>query len=82
MEVQTTEVEYPTVTRFEVIDQTEGGAGRMLVRFGVNVMVSTQDDGLTMKVFLTDREEEADAAGAVWHESLGNDLERLNAQLP
>lgn len=42
------------VTRFEVIDHTTEGAGRLLVRYGVKVEASFQDDGRTMKVFLTD----------------------------
>ena len=29
--------------------------GRMLVKYGVNVDISIQDDGRTMKVFLTDK---------------------------
>ena len=36
-------------TRFEVIDS----AGRRLVEYGVNIEISMQDDGRTMKVFLT-----------------------------
>ena len=36
-------------TRFEVID----GSGRRLVEYGVNIEISMQDDGRTMKVFLT-----------------------------
>lgn len=45
-----------TVTRFEVIDHTSNGAGRILVRYGVKVAVDFQDDGRTMKVFLQDGE--------------------------
>lgn len=44
------------VTRFEVIDFTSEGVGRVLVRYGVNVEVDIQDDGRTMKVFLRDGE--------------------------
>ena len=43
------------ITRFEVIDHTADMLGRMLVKYGVNVEVSIQDDGRTMKVFLTDK---------------------------
>lgn len=42
------------VTRFEVIDHTTEGAGRLLVRYGVKVEAAFQDQGRTMKVFLTD----------------------------
>jgi hypothetical protein len=41
----------PEVTRFEVIDQ----GGRALVRYGVSVALSYQDDGRTLKVFLRER---------------------------
>ena len=51
--------EYPeevkNVTRFEVIDHTRKGRGRIVVEYGVMVEVSIQDDGKTMKIFLTDR---------------------------
>lgn len=43
------------VTRFEVINHAEGGQGRELVKYGVNVEFSFQDDHRTLKVFLTDR---------------------------
>ena len=43
------------ITRFEVIDHTPDMLGRMLVKYGVNVDISIQDDGRTMKVFLTDK---------------------------
>jgi hypothetical protein len=36
------------VTRFEVIDET----GRVLVKYGVTVELSLQDDERTLKVFL------------------------------
>lgn len=43
------------VTRFEVIDHTtERGPDRLLVRYGVKVEAAFQDQGRTMKVFLTD----------------------------
>ena len=38
------------VTRFEVIDET----GRVIVKHGVSVELSYQDDGKTLKVFLKD----------------------------
>ncbi len=39
------------ITRFEVIDET----GRLLVKYGVSVELSFQDNNRTLKVFLTDR---------------------------
>tara|TARA_R110002110_G_scaffold96968_1_gene249401 strand:+ start:17 stop:172 length:156 start_codon:yes stop_codon:yes gene_type:complete len=42
------------VTRFEVIDHTNRGEGRVLVEYGVNVELQLQDDGKTLKVFLSD----------------------------
>tara|TARA_Y100000389_G_scaffold204066_1_gene254806 strand:+ start:456 stop:608 length:153 start_codon:yes stop_codon:yes gene_type:complete len=39
------------VTRFEVIDKT----GRVIVKHGVSVQLSYQDDGQTLKVFLNDK---------------------------
>ena len=49
------ETNYDTakVTRFEVIDHTDKKRGRIVVEYGVDVEVSIQDDGQTMKVFLT-----------------------------
>lgn len=44
------------VTRFEVIDHTFKMGGRVLVERDVNVEVSIQDEGRTMKVFLTEKE--------------------------
>lgn len=37
------------ITRFEVIDET----GRIVVRYGVDVQLSFQDDDRTLKVFLS-----------------------------
>lgn len=49
-------VEYDkTVTRFEVIS----GEGRLIVRYDVEIAVSYQDDGRTLKVFMRDRAIEA-----------------------
>jgi hypothetical protein len=42
-------VEQDTVTRFEVIDET----GRAYVRYGVKIDLSFQDDGRTLKVFVS-----------------------------
>lgn len=39
-------------TRFEVINET----GRVLTRWGVKVKLSYQDDGRTLKVFLSQRD--------------------------
>jgi hypothetical protein len=46
------------VTRFEVIDAT----GRAFTAWGVKVDLSYQDDGRTLKVFLTRRNDEAQDA--------------------
>ena len=40
------------VTRFEVIDST----GRVYVRYGVKVDLSMQDEGRTLKIFVTTEE--------------------------
>lgn len=48
-------METEKVTRFEVIDHTSELQGRILVKYGVKVEISIQDDGRTMKVFLTDK---------------------------
>lgn len=48
-------MEIEKVTRFEVIDHTSELQGRILVKYGVKVEISIQDDGRTMKVFLTDK---------------------------
>lgn len=49
--------EYPTekVTRFEVIDHTKEMRGRVYVKYGVQVELSFQDDGKTLKVFVDDK---------------------------
>jgi hypothetical protein len=39
------------VTRFEVIDDS----GRVLVRYGIKIELSFQDDDRTLKVFLTSK---------------------------
>ena len=48
-------METKKVTRFKVIDHTSEFQGRILVKYGVRVEISIQDDGRTMKVFLTDK---------------------------
>jgi hypothetical protein len=44
------------VTRFEVIDET----GRIYVKYGVEVELSYQDDGRTLKVFVRSKGEAAE----------------------
>lgn len=46
----------PEVTRFEVIDHRKDAPtpGRVVVAYDARIQVSTQDDGRTMKVFLSD----------------------------
>ena len=46
------------VTRFEVIDHSGDKPGRILVKHGVNIELSIQDDGKTLKIFLTDETEQ------------------------
>ncbi|WMM74450.1 hypothetical protein RCF27_09280 [Rhodococcus pyridinivorans] len=46
------------VTRFEVIDHTTGGEGRVFTKYGVSIELSYQDDGQTLKVFVRDRGDE------------------------
>ena len=48
-------METEKITSFEVIDHTSELQGRILVKYGVKVEISIQDDGRTMKVFLTDK---------------------------
>lgn len=51
------------VTRFEVIDHRASTEekGRVIVKYGVNVKLSFQDDDRTLKVFLTDKTQEQDS---------------------
>ena len=42
------------VTRFEVIDHSSKKRGRYVVEYGVKVEASVQDEGRTLKIFLTD----------------------------
>lgn len=46
-------INLPTVTRFEVIDQT----GRAYVVYGVDVSMSIQDEGRTLKIFVKPQEQ-------------------------
>lgn len=46
------------VTRLEVIDHTDKKRGRFVVEYGVSVEVSIQDDGKTMKIFLTNTKQQ------------------------
>jgi hypothetical protein len=46
---------YDKITRFEVIDHSDKMRGRYVVEYGVKVEVSIQDEGRTMKVFLTNQ---------------------------
>jgi hypothetical protein len=50
------EVLLKNVTRFEVIDHSKKMRGRYVVEYGIKVEVSIQDDGKTMKVFLTNQD--------------------------
>lgn len=42
---------FKNVTRFEVIDES----GRALVRYGIKIELSLQDETRTLKVFLTSK---------------------------
>lgn len=42
------------VTRFEVIDHRTGGEGRIFTSYAAKVELSYQDNGKTLKVFLSD----------------------------
>lgn len=48
--------ELAKVNRFELIDHTEGGNGRVFVRYAENIKVETslQDNERTLKIFITD----------------------------
>jgi hypothetical protein len=43
------------VTRFEVIEHTEGGRGRFYTKHNIKVDLSFQDDSKTLKVFVSDK---------------------------
>ncbi len=57
------------VTRFEVIDHTAGGEGRILTKRGVRVDLLFQDDGRTLKALLTDNHPDLKAGEALPVES-------------
>jgi len=44
---------FDNITRFEVIDEK---AGRIIVRYNVKIEASLQDDGKTLKIFVSERE--------------------------
>ena len=48
------------VTRVEVIDHSDFGMGRAYVRWDeqIKVELSLQDDGRTLKIFISDRNED------------------------
>jgi hypothetical protein len=46
------------ITRFEVIDHTTTGNGRILVVYGVQVELLIQDNGRTLKLIVKDRPSE------------------------
>lgn len=50
--------DFSAVTRVEVIE----AGGRVAVRYGVSVEVHVQDEGRTLKVFLTERDSEGEQA--------------------
>ena len=47
--------EIKKVNRFEVIEHKNKKGGRIVVMYDVDVDVSIQDEGKTMKIFLTDK---------------------------
>lgn len=47
--------EFKSITRFEAIDHRKNGNGRVLSVWDINIEVSIQDSGKTMKVFITDK---------------------------
>lgn len=51
--LEETALDIHDVTRFEVIDHTKDGRGRILVMRNIKIELSLQDDGKTLKVFLT-----------------------------
>jgi len=47
------------ISRVEVIDHSEGGEGRAYIKRGnLEVEIQVQDDGKTLKIFLSDYKEE------------------------
>jgi hypothetical protein len=51
IDIDTINEAFKNVTRFEVIDDS----GRALVRYGIKVELSLQDETRTLKVFLTSK---------------------------
>ena len=51
LDIDTINETIKNVTRFEVIDES----GRALVRYGIKVELSLQDESRTLKVFLTSK---------------------------
>jgi hypothetical protein len=49
------DLDFPLVTRVEVVDHTAAPEVRALVRYGVDVFAEVQDQGRTLKVFIHDR---------------------------
>lgn len=53
-------MELHKITRFEVIDHTKmaiknDAFGRILTKYGISLELSVQDEGRTLKVFLSDK---------------------------
>ena len=47
------------VTRFEVINHTSTGEGRAYIKYGnLEIEFSIQDEGRTLKVFITENEDD------------------------
>jgi hypothetical protein len=44
------------ITRLTVVDHREGGSGRVFEAWDVDVYLSLQDDGQTLKIFVRDTE--------------------------
>lgn len=53
------QADWPSVTRFHVIDHTSGSEtpGTILSRYGIKVKILMQDDNRTLKIVLQDRED-------------------------
>lgn len=51
LDINTINETFKNVTRFEVIDES----GRALVRYGIKIELSLQDETRTLKVFLTSK---------------------------
>lgn len=64
--------ELAKVSRFEIIDHTENGEGRVFVKYKDNMRISTstQDQERTLKVFLTDTSEKTQATNPKYIKAL------------